>query len=243
MANERTSVQVNNTPLSPWVGNVNAAGYTLSNLGQLQVEAAASVCAILNGASGSYIQIKAGGVSKGYIGYAPVGSNGIAILDSAGSGNPLLMVTGAGLVGIGTASPASNLHIRNDSAAPEHRVSGPNGVVAHELGRLSFAVTSLIPGAFIVGSSDDYGATYGAGELQCWTGDASGAAVKRLTIDKVGNLGFGITSFGGGVKVLAIANATTPPGSNPTGGGVLYAEAGALKYRGSSGTVTTLGAA
>ena len=47
----------------------------------------------------------------------------------------------------------------------------------------------------------------------------------------------------GGVGVIAIANATTPPGSTPTGGGVLYVTGGALTYKGSSGTVTTLGVA
>ena len=35
----------------------------------------------------------------------------------------------------------------------------------------------------------------------------------------------------------------TAPSTNLTGGGILYVESGALKYRGSSGTVTTLGAA
>lgn len=50
-------------------------------------------------------------------------------------------------------------------------------------------------------------------------------------------------SFGGGVKVMFITNATTAPTTNPTGGGILYVEAGALKYRGSSGTVTTIGPA
>jgi hypothetical protein len=39
--------------------------------------------------------------------------------------------------------------------------------------------------------------------------------------------------------VLLLANATAPA-SNPTGGGYLYVESGALKYRGSSGTVTTI---
>lgn len=43
--------------------------------------------------------------------------------------------------------------------------------------------------------------------------------------------------------VLGMKNATTVPNANPAGGGVLYCEGGALKYRGSSGTVTTLGAA
>jgi hypothetical protein len=47
-------------------------------------------------------------------------------------------------------------------------------------------------------------------------------------------------SFGGGKGVVGIANANTVPASNPTGGGILYVEAGALKYRGSSGTVTTI---
>lgn len=50
------------------------------------------------------------------------------------------------------------------------------------------------------------------------------------------------TSLGGGAGVLALINAATVPTSNPAGG-VVYVEAGALKYRGSAGTVTTLAAA
>lgn len=56
-----------------------------------------------------------------------------------------------------------------------------------------------------------------------------------------GNVAFASTgSFGGGVKCLFIANATTLPTTNPTGGGILYCSGGALVYRGSSGTVTTI---
>jgi hypothetical protein len=47
-------------------------------------------------------------------------------------------------------------------------------------------------------------------------------------------------AFGGGLGVVGIANATTVPSTNPSGGGVLYVEAGALKFRGSSGTVTVI---
>jgi hypothetical protein len=50
-------------------------------------------------------------------------------------------------------------------------------------------------------------------------------------------------SFGGGQLVIGINNATTVPTSNPTGGGVLYEEAGALKHRGSGGLVTTIAGA
>jgi len=72
-------------------------------------------------------------------------------------------------------------------------------------------------------------------------GDTS--ATKVVTIEDE-NLGLGASpSFAGGIGVLSIQNAGTVPSSNPSGGGVLYAEAGALKWRGSSGTVTTIAAA
>lgn len=54
----------------------------------------------------------------------------------------------------------------------------------------------------------------------------------------------GSGSFGGSAgPALFLANVTTAPTTNPSGGGILYVESGALKYRGSGGTVTTLGAA
>lgn len=70
-------------------------------------------------------------------------------------------------------------------------------------------------------------------------------ATTRLQLETNGNLAAftGTGSYGGGVLVAFLANCTTAPTTNPTDGGVLYVEAGALKYRGSSGTVTTLGPA
>jgi hypothetical protein len=56
-----------------------------------------------------------------------------------------------------------------------------------------------------------------------------------------GNIGIRSTSqFGGGRGVMAIANASVAPSVNPAGGGILYVEEGALKYRGSNGTVTII---
>ncbi|GDY74121.1 hypothetical protein SAV31267_036060 [Streptomyces avermitilis] len=70
------------------------------------------------------------------------------------------------------------------------------------------------------------------------------SAAGRLKTDTAFSVGTNLlintTSVGAGVGVLGIANATTVPTANPTSGGVLYVEAGALKYRGSSGTVTTI---
>ncbi len=58
-----------------------------------------------------------------------------------------------------------------------------------------------------------------------------------------GNIGINGEDFQDGSYVVAMANCLTAPTTNPTGGGILYVEAGALKWRGSSGTVTTIAVA
>jgi hypothetical protein len=66
---------------------------------------------------------------------------------------------------------------------------------------------------------------------------------EALVWDSSGNVGIGVSTFGtSAAKVLGLANATAPS-TSPAGMGQLYVEAGALKYRGSSGTVTTIAAA
>lgn len=47
-------------------------------------------------------------------------------------------------------------------------------------------------------------------------------------------------NFQSGDGIIFIENVTATPSANPSGGGFLYAEAGALKWRGSSGTITTI---
>ena len=64
-------------------------------------------------------------------------------------------------------------------------------------------------------------------------------ATQAMTLTAAANLLLGGTSDPGGSNVLYIANRGSVPGT-PSGGGVIYVEAGALKYKGSSGTVTTL---
>lgn len=62
-----------------------------------------------------------------------------------------------------------------------------------------------------------------------------------INFDASANVGIGgVSSWGtSAAKVLGLANATAPS-SSPAGMGQLYVESGALKYRGSSGTVTTI---
>jgi hypothetical protein len=65
-------------------------------------------------------------------------------------------------------------------------------------------------------------------------------SVDNLWLEPNGNLGLGVNTFGtSATYVLGLKNATAPT-TSPAGMGQLYVEAGALKYRGSSGTVTTI---
>lgn len=74
-------------------------------------------------------------------------------------------------------------------------------------------------------------------DIQDWSG---GVWTSNLTLMSDGNVGIGTSSFGtSAAKVIGIADGTAPS-SSPAGMGQLYVEAGALKYRGSSGTVTTI---
>jgi hypothetical protein len=53
-------------------------------------------------------------------------------------------------------------------------------------------------------------------------------------------VGSNTASLGGGSGVIAISNATTVPNTDPTGGGILYVDTGALKYKGTSGSAATI---
>ena len=87
-----------------------------------------------------------------------------------------------------------------------------------------------------------------ASGIHYWYNAASGTAgnnitwTQAMTLDALGNLLVGLTTAGTtAAKTIQIANGTAPT-ANVTGG-QLYVESGALKYRGSSGTVTTIAAA
>lgn len=74
-----------------------------------------------------------------------------------------------------------------------------------------------------------------------------GGGVDRIRVDAT-NLAFvsngtGAPNYQSGTLVAFWGNASAVPTGNPTAGGFLYAEAGAGKWRGSGGTVTTFGPA
>jgi hypothetical protein len=77
------------------------------------------------------------------------------------------------------------------------------------------------------------------------TGASSNSQAPSLRLDSAANMpnaAFFIAtgSYGGGQGVIFIGNRNTAPSSNPVGGGLLSVNAGALVWRGSAGTVTTI---
>jgi len=90
--------------------------------------------------------------------------------------------------------------------------------------------------------------TGGVGGILLQSGSQVGAGstlhtvVTAFRIDADSNITLtGATgSYGSGKGVVFLANAITNPSTNPTGGGILYANGGALTYRGSAGTVTVI---
>lgn len=156
---------------------------------------------------------------------------------------------GAFLRGDGTDWQASTLTIPNTLAA--NRV--PYAIGTDILGgsaNLTFNGTTLTPntlGAHILGgvqtlSSSAYYKSDATNGFR-WNNNAD-------TLNLLQMLNTGQLIVGNGMVVaanttgatIAITNTTAPSG-NPTGGGYLWVESGALKFRGSAGTVTPLAAA
>jgi hypothetical protein len=103
-----------------------------------------------------------------------------------------------------------------------------------QTGDATFAGKAVVSGTTGTPSAGkgEIGATAGLGLIL--TGN--GSTYDLLLANKNGGTVLAVPT---GTSYTFLANATAPA-ANPTGGGYLYVEGGALKYRGSSGTVTTI---
>lgn len=158
--------------------------------------------------------------------------------------------TGRLQLGGGT-SPNGTLHITEESNnVPLVRLEPTTTMTVPVIDLRAQATGDRFLSVRVVGDTLDRLAVLANGRLEWGDGTAArdtnlyrSAADVLATDDsfKAGkNLLVNTVSTGSGVGVIGIANATTVPSINPTGGGALYVEGGALKYRGSSGTVTVI---
>lgn len=181
--------------------------------------------------------VKMLGINSSNIAYIGPIDNGASslIVNAAGSstqadiyagGNSVLTVIPAG-VGIG-GSP-----------------TGPLDVNHATLSYLKLRIATVAKAYFGVGDGSSLIATAAAGDTviraeQQFVVATGGSGTERWRTDGTGNLLLGMTAAGSSAaKVLGLGNATAPT-TSPAGGGQLYVEAGALKFRGSSGTITTI---
>jgi len=163
------------------------------------------------------------------------------ILDTMGTNRMIINSSGKTGFGMGTNSIETRLHIYKDSSAGGVASNSFAGCTI-ENGTsvlLQFLTTNGLSG-FLCGdsSANDAGAFYyrHSDDTMLFSTNAT----ERFRIDSQGNMGVGAQSFGASAtKVIAIGNGTAP--STNITGGQLYVEGGALKYRSSSGTVTTIG--
>jgi hypothetical protein len=174
------------------------------------------------------------------------------------AGTVLARVTPAGWVGVG-AAPEGVIHGVTDAVATTALMERSTGSVDTMLATARFLHTTsadMVDGfgsmigfgirdnANVINNIGFIGAVRAGSDVNghlVFRPATGGALDERMRVTNTGNLGINTTGeFGSGEKVIGIANAATVPTTNPTGGGVLYAEGGALKWRGSSGTVTTI---
>jgi ribosomal protein S6E (S10) len=193
-------------------------------------------------ASGSYINLKSAGLSKGYIGWTTSGDDGIAIMNGSGA-NVSVLITDLGKVGIGTSTPLNKLSVSNLVNA----TTGTNAAQAEFYGGSDRSGFDYRDGQIVVGTTANVrgsllwnnGAGYVALENQ-WNDSAGdirfrtrtkGTAVDAMIIEGDGNVGIGTTTPG---ALLHVAGNIRLSGNLlDTNGNIIFApeeRAGAVNY-------------
>jgi hypothetical protein len=181
------------------------------------------------------------GVSSGG-GY--LGTTSASPMRFATNGNINMVLDSSGNLGLGVTPSAwggSFKALQVGVGTALYNNAGPNGTFLGSNFYYNGSVNRYI--------SSDMASAYGQSNGQHqWFIAPSGTAgnaitfTQALTLTAAQNLLLGGTSDpASAAKCIVIYNGTAPTGN--VAGGILYVEAGALKYRGSSGTVTTLAAA
>jgi len=170
--------------------------------------------------------------------------DGIKIANYANSVE-YLRIDNTGNVGIGVVPSASSACINMEFGSYGSTLSARNNASAPQFAMSSNAVDNWYAPTYKINGFATQYTQQGNDGSHTWYNAVSGIAgnpitfTPRMVLDTSGNLLVGLTTAGTtAAKTIQIANGTAPT-ANVTGG-QLYVESGALKYRGSSGTITTI---
>lgn len=168
-------------------------------------------------------------------------------------GSSVIFANDQGRVGLGTNAPLRQLHIAEDGASECNIILGATGAPANEK---NWRIYRTASDNFVISTINDAGSAEVVGHIiergtgceilrQSWSigGNAAGGGgspVMTLLNTRVLKIGPSTATTSNAEVAIEMQNASVVPSTNPTGGGVIYVEGGALKYRGSGGTVTTI---
>lgn len=171
------------------------------------------------------------------LGQLTLGNYNIGLARYAGYG----LTTGSNNTCIGYQTLFSAGAANHNTAIGYAALAGITGSYNTCIGTVSGSAISTGNYNVVVGSYDGSAAPIsGTGSNYIVLSDGAGSV--RGTFDASGNFLLGVTAAGASAaKAIHIGNGTAPTASIT--GGIIYVEAGALKYRGSSGTVTTIASA
>lgn len=169
---------------------------------------------------GGYIASSYGTGTLAFYTVPRTGGSTQTISDASFAAMQRMTLDASGNLGLGTPTPAYGLDVANG--------------YGYFTG-LRLAGTALDSANNIYLASGDLSLSTGSGAITFKPG-----LTERMRLDASGNLLVGTTAAGtSAASVIGMANATAPT-TSPAGMGQLYVEGGALKFRGSSGTVTTI---
>lgn len=237
---------VNNLAIGSWAIKQNATGsYNVGvgdnalqqNYGSGNIGIGFDTSRNVTGDYSVYIGTQAGrGTASASISYAAMIGTFAGYASDTGADYSVLIgyQSGRGLKGAGNVLIGSSV-----SSASYNQVTtgGYNVSIGYDSAVASATASNqLCIANFIYGTGmDGTGATISAGKI------GIGVKAPATALDVTGDIALnGGAGLGSGSGVITIKNATTAPTTNPTSGGILYVEGGALKFRGSSGTVTTI---
>lgn len=169
------------------------------------------------------------------------GSNNLLISTEAGNVDPSPSIT----IKTGeTESTAGSVAIQGSDAFNESGTPSSVEIRGGHAGLGFFVFNANNGGDVKISSGNTSGGTSGSIINTIGSSLAGGVGSFRISGDFTPNVAIAdiatFPDFGGGLGVVFIQDNVVLPSSDPVGGGYLYVEGGALKWRGSGGTISTI---